>query len=187
VILFKDASANKGGVTSSSCEVLAALALTDEEHDSLMCSREPAPNSPATPPPEFYQKYAVNVQEKIELNARREFDCLMKERQRTGLALSIIGDRVSEKINELAASIRSSPLLWNDVKLRSVVLANAVPPLLLTKVGGVETLLARVPLAYSQWIFACSLASDYVYSCGLDTTEFTFMMYISNLRANISA
>jgi glutamate dehydrogenase len=31
VILFKDASANKGGVTSSSLEVLACLALSDEE------------------------------------------------------------------------------------------------------------------------------------------------------------
>lgn len=29
VILFKDASANKGGVTSSSLEVMAAMALND--------------------------------------------------------------------------------------------------------------------------------------------------------------
>jgi len=32
IILFKDASTNKGGVTSSSMEVLAALALDDEDH-----------------------------------------------------------------------------------------------------------------------------------------------------------
>jgi len=30
--LFKDASTNKGGVTSSSMEVLAALSLDDEDH-----------------------------------------------------------------------------------------------------------------------------------------------------------
>ena len=35
-IIFKDASANKGGVTSSSLEVLAALSLTDEEFAELM-------------------------------------------------------------------------------------------------------------------------------------------------------
>lgn len=32
IILFKDASTNKGGVTSSSMEVLAALALDEDEH-----------------------------------------------------------------------------------------------------------------------------------------------------------
>jgi glutamate dehydrogenase len=31
VILFKDASTNKGGVTSSSMEVLASLCMNDEE------------------------------------------------------------------------------------------------------------------------------------------------------------
>ena len=36
VHLFKDASTNKGGVTSSSLEVLAALALTDSDHSALM-------------------------------------------------------------------------------------------------------------------------------------------------------
>ena len=36
VHLFKDASTNKGGVTSSSLEVFAALALPDATHTSLM-------------------------------------------------------------------------------------------------------------------------------------------------------
>ena len=36
VIMFKDASANKGGVTSSSLEVLAALVLTDDEFRTHM-------------------------------------------------------------------------------------------------------------------------------------------------------
>ncbi len=36
VVMFKDASANKGGVTSSSLEVLAALVLTDEEFRAHM-------------------------------------------------------------------------------------------------------------------------------------------------------
>lgn len=33
VLFFKDASTNKGGVTSSSYEVLAALAINEEEHN----------------------------------------------------------------------------------------------------------------------------------------------------------
>ena len=36
-IVFKDASANKGGVTSSSLEVLASLSFSDEEFLSHMC------------------------------------------------------------------------------------------------------------------------------------------------------
>lgn len=36
VILFKDSSANKGGVTSSSFEVLAAMCLEEKEFATLM-------------------------------------------------------------------------------------------------------------------------------------------------------
>ena len=38
-VLYKDASANKGGVTSSSLEVLAALALNDDEFSQHMCGK----------------------------------------------------------------------------------------------------------------------------------------------------
>ncbi|CRG93080.1 glutamate dehydrogenase, putative [Plasmodium gallinaceum] len=40
VILFKDASTNKGGVISSSLEVLAGLVLDDDQYIKLMCSSE---------------------------------------------------------------------------------------------------------------------------------------------------
>ena len=38
MILFRDSSANKGGVTSSSLEVLAGMSLSDEEFLELMTS-----------------------------------------------------------------------------------------------------------------------------------------------------
>eukprot|EP00301_Raphidiophrys_heterophryoidea_P000173 c10090_g2_i1.p1 GENE.c10090_g2_i1~~c10090_g2_i1.p1 ORF type:complete len:1136 (+),score=350.29 c10090_g2_i1:83-3409(+) len=176
VTLFKDASANKGGVTSSSCEVLAALALNDEEFSQTMCSTEGRL-------PEFYQGYAIEVQAKIESNARREFDCLWAEKQRTNIPISTIGDTLSAKINDLATSIRGSPLLFDDVPLRNLVLSRAVPPLLVKFVGGVGNLVKRVPDAYTRWIFAAYLASDYVYTCGLNTTEFTFMTYVNGLKS----
>jgi len=66
---LKDASANKGGVTSSSLEVLAALALTPEEHLKYMSVQNDVI-------PEFYKEYVVEVQQKIELNAKLEFECL---------------------------------------------------------------------------------------------------------------
>ncbi|EUD64563.1 glutamate dehydrogenase [Plasmodium inui San Antonio 1] len=40
VILFKDASTNKGGVISSSLEVLAGLVLTDQQFLQMMCTPE---------------------------------------------------------------------------------------------------------------------------------------------------
>lgn len=46
VVLLKDSSANKGGVTSSSLEVLAALAMRDDEYQLHMCTGGKAPAHP---------------------------------------------------------------------------------------------------------------------------------------------
>lgn len=45
VVLFKDASTNKGGVTSSSLEVLAGLSLKDDEYKDLMIFKDGKPSS----------------------------------------------------------------------------------------------------------------------------------------------
>jgi glutamate dehydrogenase len=45
VVLFKDASTNKGGVTSSSLEVLAGLSLKDAEYEDLMIFKDGKPSS----------------------------------------------------------------------------------------------------------------------------------------------
>lgn len=88
VILFKDASANKGGVTSSSMEVLGALALNDEQYLSGMCVDKEGKV------PEFRAKYVEEVIRRIELNARMEFDCLWREHQRTKEPISILSNKV---------------------------------------------------------------------------------------------
>lgn len=54
IILFKDASANKGGVTSSSYEVMAALSMNDEEFTSHMTIDSEDKNAPESSKPEFY-------------------------------------------------------------------------------------------------------------------------------------
>lgn len=54
VILFKDASANKGGVTSSSYEVMAALSMNDEEFTSHMTFNSEDKNTPESSKPDFY-------------------------------------------------------------------------------------------------------------------------------------
>lgn len=55
-IIFKDASANKGGVTSSSLEVLASLSFDDAGFIQHMCVREDGTV------PEFYKQYVKQVQ-----------------------------------------------------------------------------------------------------------------------------
>lgn len=45
VVLFKDSSTNKGGVTSSSLEVLAGLGLSDEEYIDLMIFKDGKPST----------------------------------------------------------------------------------------------------------------------------------------------
>lgn len=56
VVLFRDASANKGGVTSSSLEVFSGLALSDEEHSKNMCIGADGKV------PAFYDEYVKAVQ-----------------------------------------------------------------------------------------------------------------------------
>jgi len=72
VILFKDSSTNKGGVISSSMEVLAALAMTDEEYDRLMVVR------PGGAIPAFRERYIREVIATVVRRADQEFELLWK-------------------------------------------------------------------------------------------------------------
>jgi len=178
VIIFKDASANKGGVTSSSLEVLAALSLTDEEFATHMCVCDGQE-------PKFYKEYVADVQATIESNARLEFECLWEENRRSGIARSILSDTISNKINELSLSIGQSDL-WENVALRTKVLSVACPKTLIALLG-LEKILQRVPVNYIRAVFGCYLASRYVYSCGLASNpEFSFYTFISKFTSNLS-
>lgn len=75
-VLFKDASTNKGGVTSSSLEVLAALSFDDvgfKEHMAEDNGKFPA----------FYKEYVKEIIERVESNARNEFEFIWAEHKRT--------------------------------------------------------------------------------------------------------
>jgi len=170
VIIFKDAAANKGGVTSSSLEVLSALALSDDQFHNWMQVHDEKET------PEFYREYVKEVQEIIERNARMEFDCIWKEHERTSIARCIISDTLSGRINDLNSSLRKSSL-WDNVTLRKKVVANACPRILVSKLG-IDTLLSRVPEAYLQAMFGAHLASTFIYKYGLHTPEFAFFDFM---------
>lgn len=135
-ILFKDASANKGGVTSSSLEVLASLSFDDESFIEHMCVK-----GDGTPPP-FYQAYVKQVQGIIKNNARLEFEAIWREHEATGTPRSILSDRLSTAITTLDEELQNTEL-WDHVELRKSVLQDALPALLLEKIG-LQTILERV-------------------------------------------
>lgn len=176
VVLFKDASANKGGVTSSSLEVLAALALADDEFAQHMQVNE-ATNAV----PQFYAAYVKEVQDRIDLNAQREFECIWAEHERAGEFYSVLSNKLSERITDLSVKIQDSRL-WENAKLRDVIFADGFPAVLLNKVPR-EELLRRLPESYTRAFFASQLASRFVYTVGLNAPEFAFYEFVEALTS----
>lgn len=138
-VLFKDASANKGGVTSSSLEVLASLSFDDDGFVTNMCVGEDGTV------PEFYQAYVKQVQEIIKENATLEFEAIWREHEKTGALRSVLSDQLSLAITKLDEELQQTEL-WNNIPLRHSVLGDALPRLLLDKIG-LPTILERVCLS----------------------------------------
>lgn len=176
VSLFKDASTNKGGVTSSSFEVLAALALDDESFQTHMSVRDPKC------PPQFYQDYVNAVKEIITTNAELEFELLWREKERTKKPVSQLIDIISGKIIEMKSELLGNRFLWDDTVLRENVLRKAIPNVLVPSLVDIQTLMDRVPESYLQALFASYVSSKFYYTYGLESTGFSFMQFISELR-----
>ncbi len=170
VVLIKDAAANKGGVTSSSLEVLAALSLSDSEFAEHMAVSDPAH------PPKFYDAYVKDILRIIERNALLEYKCLEAEHKKSGLPRSVLVDSISSAINDLSSTLDSSEL-WENESLRVKVLEVACPPSLLALVPARE-LLKRVPQAYIRSIFGSYLASTFVYSYGINPSPLAFVQFL---------
>jgi glutamate dehydrogenase len=168
-VLYKDASANKGGVTSSSLEVLAALSLDDQTFATHMAVQNGVF-------PEFYKNYVVEVQNRIEADATLEFECIWKEHERTGIPRFLLTDQVSAKINQLNQFVAKSNL-WDHESLRMVILSHAIPKTLQNLVG-LDTILKNAPENYIKAIFSAYLASRYVYKHGIQANEFAFFDFM---------
>ena len=138
-ILYKDASANKGGVTSSSLEVLASLSFDDEGFLENMCVHKDG----TTPP--FYEEYVREVQSVIKRNAELEFEAIWREHEETKLPRSTLSDTLSVAITKLDEELQNSDL-WLNLDLRRSVLEDALPNLLLKKIG-LDLIIKRVSSA----------------------------------------
>jgi glutamate dehydrogenase len=135
-IIYKDSSANKGGVTSSSLEVLASLSFDDEGFIENMCEGQNGM-------PEFYDAYVKEVQEIIKQNAKLEFEAIWREYEETGTPRSVLSDALSVAITKLDEELQNTPRLWNNETWRRAVLKDALPKLLLDKIG-LDLIIQRV-------------------------------------------
>lgn len=174
VIILKDASANKGGVTSSSLEVLSALALQDSEFQELMTVQGGRVS-------EFRKDYVESIQTSVHRNAALEFERLWQEHEATHTPRAVLTDEVSAKINQVTDAVRGSDL-WNEPALRNKVITMACPPVLLERIG-LERILERVPQSYLRAMFASTVASRFVYEYGLHANEIDFLNFVRKLAA----
>jgi glutamate dehydrogenase len=174
VIIFKDASANKGGVTSSSMEVFASLALSDADFDSLMCVRK-GQISP------FRKRYIEEIIENIKENSSLEFGVIWKENSAKRIPFSVLTDLISEKINQVADAIFSSDL-FKDKDLFKKVVECCCPSVIIDHVG-FENILKRIPISYLKAVFASRLSSRYVYQFGLDASEINFYHFLKDYKS----
>lgn len=176
-ILYKDASANKGGVTSSSLEVLAALSFDDAGFLENMCVHEDGTV------PEFYNLYVKQVQTVIKNNARLEFEPIWREHAATGELRSILSDKLSIAITKMDEELQNSGL-WDNVSFRRSVLTDALPNLLLRKIG-LDTLLERVPDNYLRAIFGSFLASRFIYEYGINASQVEFFSFMQTRMVSL--
>jgi glutamate dehydrogenase len=175
VVLFKDSSTNKGGVISSSFEVLAGLALSDEEHGQLMAM------PPGAPIPAFRERYIEEVITAVRRKADQEFGLLWKTHAARGTPLSELSEAVSRRINEITASIEGSDL-YGQESIRRNALRKHVPPSLVSRVG-LESLMERLPESYQKAIVARTIASAFVYECGLEAGFEDYRQFVEEFAA----
>ncbi|EPQ54800.1 NAD-specific glutamate dehydrogenase [Gloeophyllum trabeum ATCC 11539] len=174
VVLFKDSSTNKGGVTSSSLEVLAGLALSTQEYTDLMIFKDGKPSA-------FYQSYVRDIQEKITENAAAEFQCIWREHARLqgAKARTTISDELSSTLNNLQAELESSDL-FDDEPSKRGVMRRAVPKTLVDQVG-LDELLKRLPEFYQRAMFSSWVASHFIYKYGVNASSVDFFHFARDL------
>lgn len=171
-ILFKDASTNKGGVTSSSLEVLAALSFDDENFKEHMCADEDGRF------PELYQEYVKEIIDRVESNARNEFEFIWEEHVKTGKKTTELTLELSEAMNDLFDVVLASKLFENENVKRNV-LKEYFPKTLLNFIG-YETLVERIPPTFLKAAFSKYLAAQYFYVKGTKSNVYEFYEFVSN-------
>lgn len=148
VLIIKDASANKGGVISSSYEVLAALALSEEEFI------------------ENKERIVEQILEKIKQLAAKEVDLILhlydKDKRLASLLSNEISDAIIERTEEILEKLQAIPLPKTVDSTLLKPFFDFSLPLLRNKFK--ERLLDRVPDNHKKAIIASYIGSNLVYT-----------------------
>lgn len=174
VVLFKDSSTNKGGVTSSSLEVLAGLALDDAAFRKDMMAGEGEV-------PEFRKKYIGDIISVVRAKADAEFEILWSMHRKSGRPISELSDTLSDRINQITSMIENSSLFEN-MKLRKAAIIAHTPQTLVDKVG-IGALIKKIPISYQRAIFARCLASSFVYKHGINAGFEDYRNFVNEFGA----
>lgn len=150
-LIFRDSSANKGGVMSSSMEVLFRLCLTPEEILELKPTLVDC------------------ILQTIEIKSRAEAQLLLHEYKRTGRTLCELSQEISGAINAITDQIRDCLL---DQELPSDPQHPLIQALIHYLPEPVRQRLTpkvlQLPDSYKKAIIACHLACQLVYQRGID-------------------
>ncbi|MBS0626359.1 MAG: NAD-glutamate dehydrogenase [Verrucomicrobia bacterium] len=151
VIVLKDSSCNKGGVTCSSLEVLSSLCMSEKDflHEKT--------------------EYVKQVLEIIRQAALNEAQLILSTHRQTNQYFTDISEKVSEKINhfkyELLDYLETIDLPTDPDHPLIRCLLRYCPPLLTQKYR--KAILA-MPEIHKKAIIACYIGSHLVYQRGLD-------------------
>lgn len=159
VIIIKDSSANKGGVICSSFEVLAGLVLSEEEFIS------------------HREVIVKQILDRIRECAFNEVLLILSTHSESGRHCSEISDILSERINRYAAEILDAlqnVSLGEDHALMTPFFEYVLPCLRETFR---EKLIKNVPDQHKKAIIATRLASQFVYTQGIDA-PFNFSLAV---------
>jgi glutamate dehydrogenase len=151
VLIIKDSSANKGGVITSSLEVLIGLTIPDQD---------------------FLNNKATIMKEVLSLikeKARNEAQLLLQTHAETGAFLTDISDEISKKINtftyELLDYLENKTLSHHPDNPLMQCLMNYCPKFIQN--GYKDAILNKIPDLHQKAIIACYIAAKAVYTKGL--------------------
>lgn len=153
LLLYKDSSANKCGVVSSSYEILAGLTLTDEQFHHIK--------------PELVK----NVMSRLEKIANDEAAAMLEFwlKNDKKIKMTRISEQVSQRINlftdDIAAYLKPLDLNAPENKKLLDVFINYVPDCI--KRDHLEQCLKRVPDMHKKAIISTALACKMVYGRGI--------------------
>lgn len=164
VLIFKDSSANKCGVITSSYEIGACMMLSESEFLSIK------------------ERFVPQVLEKLRGFARSEAELLTRvHAHRPQIPLPEISVRISRAMIRTSDAIEAEldRLEQQEPDLMHQLVMDHLPQILIDTAG--ERLWNRTPRPYLKWIMAKSLSGRIVYREGFEYLESMPMAAIADL------